>query len=63
MALAGGGEFVTMPVTEHIESHVSIIGAFLNREIVLSSQADRVRVRVRVAGWRRIIAPSSVEGA
>jgi RNA 3'-terminal phosphate cyclase len=61
MALAGGGEFVTMPVTEHIESHVSIIGAFLNREIVLSSQADRVRVRV--AGWRRIIAPSSVEGA
>jgi RNA 3'-terminal phosphate cyclase (ATP) len=34
MALAGRGEFVTMPVKKHFESHVSINGAFLARRIV-----------------------------
>jgi|HubBroStandDraft_2_1064218.scaffolds.fasta_scaffold16370_5 hypothetical protein len=35
-----------MPVTQHFESHVVIIGAFLNRKIVTSSQGNLVRVRV-----------------
>jgi RNA 3'-terminal phosphate cyclase (ATP) len=46
MALAGGGEFVTMPVTQHFESHVAIIGKFLERKIVTESVGDLVRVRV-----------------
>ena len=37
MALAGGGEFVTMPVTQHFESHVAIIEAFLSRRVVTES--------------------------
>jgi RNA 3'-terminal phosphate cyclase (ATP) len=46
IALAGGGEFVTMPVTQHFESHVEIIKAFLNRKVVTESVGDVVRVRV-----------------
>jgi RNA 3'-terminal phosphate cyclase (ATP) len=46
MALAGGGEFVTMPVTQHFESHVSIIGAFLARKVVTENVGDLVKVRV-----------------
>jgi len=32
MALAGGGEFTTLPVTKHFVSHVAIISAFLGRD-------------------------------
>jgi hypothetical protein len=34
MALGGGGQFLRMPVTQHFESHVAIIGAFLSRKVV-----------------------------
>src|SRR5271157_6065267 len=40
------GEFVTMPVNQHFESHVSMIGAFLNRKVVVGNQGDLVPVRV-----------------
>jgi RNA 3'-terminal phosphate cyclase (ATP) len=43
MALAGGGEFTTMPVTQHFESHVEIIGKFLERKVVAESVGDLVR--------------------
>jgi RNA 3'-terminal phosphate cyclase (ATP) len=33
MALGGGGEFSTVPVTKHFASHVAIIRAFLGRDI------------------------------
>jgi RNA 3'-terminal phosphate cyclase (ATP) len=46
MALAGGGEFVTMPVTQHFESHVAIIEKFLERKVVTENKGDLVRVRV-----------------
>jgi RNA 3'-terminal phosphate cyclase (ATP) len=46
MALAGGGEFVTMPVTQHFESHVEIIKAFLNRKVVTENSGELVHVRV-----------------
>jgi RNA 3'-terminal phosphate cyclase (ATP) len=46
MALAGGGEFVTMPVTQDFESHVEIIRKFLERKIVTENVRDFVRVRV-----------------
>lgn len=46
MALAGGGEFVTMPVTQHFESHVEIIGAFLNSKVETEKVGDLVRVRI-----------------
>lgn len=42
MALAGAGEFFTMPVSQHFESHVSIIGAFLQRRIITSHQGELV---------------------
>ena len=42
MALAGGGEFVTMPVTQHFESHVEIIGKFLKRKVVTEIKGDLV---------------------
>jgi RNA 3'-terminal phosphate cyclase (ATP) len=47
MALAGGGEFVTMPVTQHFESHVAIIEKFLARRVVAESKDGLVHVRVR----------------
>ena len=46
MALAGGGEFTTMPVTQHFESHAEIIGKFLERKVVTGSVGGLVRVRV-----------------
>jgi RNA 3'-terminal phosphate cyclase (ATP) len=46
MALAGSGEFVTTPVTQHFESHVSIIGAFLDRRIGVSGQGNFMLVRI-----------------
>jgi hypothetical protein len=46
MALAGGGEFVTMPVTQHFESHVAILKAFLSRKVVTENAGELVRVRV-----------------
>jgi RNA 3'-terminal phosphate cyclase (ATP) len=46
MALAGSGEFVTTPVTQHFESHVSIITEFLNRRIGVTSQGNLVLVRI-----------------
>jgi RNA 3'-terminal phosphate cyclase (ATP) len=47
MSLAGGGEFTTMPVTQHFESHVAIIEKFLARRVVTESMAPLVHVRVR----------------
>ena len=47
MALAGEGEFMTMPVTQHFESHVEIIGKFLSRRVVTENHGDLVNVRVR----------------
>jgi RNA 3'-terminal phosphate cyclase (ATP) len=47
MALAGGGEFVTMPVTQHFESHVAIIEKFLTRRVLTESLGGLVRVQVR----------------
>jgi RNA 3'-terminal phosphate cyclase (ATP) len=47
MALAGEGEFVTMPLTQHFESHVAIIGAFLDRKVATENVGDLVRVRVK----------------
>ncbi|MEA3173994.1 MAG: 3-terminal phosphate cyclase, partial [Gammaproteobacteria bacterium] len=46
MALAGGGEFLTMPVTQHFESHVEIIKAFLHRKVVAENKGELVQVRV-----------------
>jgi RNA 3'-terminal phosphate cyclase len=46
MALAGGGEFTTMPVTQHFESHVAIIGKFLEQKVSMESVGDLVRVRL-----------------
>jgi RNA 3'-terminal phosphate cyclase (ATP) len=46
MALSGSGEFVTMPVTQHFESHVEIIKAFLHRKVVAEHKGELVQVRV-----------------
>jgi len=37
---------MTMPVTQHFESHVEIIGKFLSRRIVTETSRDSVRERV-----------------
>ena len=47
MALAGGGEFVTLPVTQHFVSHVRIIEKFLNIRVVTET-LDSGLVSVRV---------------
>ena len=47
MALAGGGEFRTMPVTQHFSSHVSIIEKFLSRRVVMEDSGSLVNVSVR----------------
>ena len=47
MALAGGGEFVTMPVTQHFEPHAKIIEGFLGRRVVTGSLGGLVQVRIR----------------
>lgn len=46
MVLAGGGEFLTMPVSGHFNSHASIIRSFLNRRIALRRQGENARVSV-----------------
>jgi RNA 3'-terminal phosphate cyclase len=46
MALAGGGEFVTMPVTQHFESHVAIIEKFLSKKVVTEDRKGLVQVRL-----------------
>jgi RNA 3'-terminal phosphate cyclase (ATP) len=46
MALSGEGEFLTMPVTQHFESHVKIIGKFLSRRLVTETRAELAQVRV-----------------
>ena len=47
MALAGGGEFTTMPVTRHFESHVEIIGKFLALRVVAESKGGLMHVKIR----------------
>jgi RNA 3'-terminal phosphate cyclase (ATP) len=47
MALAGGGEFRTMPVTQHFSSHVSIIEKFLSKRVVTEDREGLVYVKVR----------------
>jgi RNA 3'-terminal phosphate cyclase (ATP) len=47
MALAGGGEFTTMPVTQHFESHVEIIEKFLSRRVEIEDRKGVVCVTVR----------------
>ena len=46
MALGGGREFVTMPGTQHFESHVEIIGKFLEQKVVTESRGELVHVKV-----------------
>jgi RNA 3'-terminal phosphate cyclase (ATP) len=61
MALAGDGEFVTMPVTQHFESHVGIIEKFFSRKVVTENMGDLVLVRVGADGkrWRQVNTPWS----
>ena len=47
MALAGGGEFTTMPVTQHFESHVEIIEKFVSRRVEMEDRKGVVCVTVR----------------
>jgi RNA 3'-terminal phosphate cyclase (ATP) len=47
MALAGEGEFTTMPVTQHFESHVAIIEKFLSRRVVTENVGSVVNVSVK----------------
>jgi RNA 3'-terminal phosphate cyclase (ATP) len=47
MALVGGEEFRTMPVTQHFASHVAIIEKFLARRVTTESKDGLVYVRVR----------------
>jgi RNA 3'-terminal phosphate cyclase (ATP) len=47
MALAGGGDFVTMPVTQHFESHAAIIEMFLDRRVRAENMGNLVRVGVK----------------
>lgn len=47
MALAGAGEFLTMPVTQHFESHVEIIGKFLSRRVTTKHMESLVHVTFR----------------
>jgi hypothetical protein len=46
LALAGGGDFVTMPATQHFESHAEIIKMFLSRRVVTENSGNLVDVRV-----------------
>ncbi len=46
LALAGGGEFTTLPVSKHFESQVSTIRTFLGREIATEAREGVVHVRV-----------------
>jgi RNA 3'-terminal phosphate cyclase (ATP) len=46
MALAGAGEFTTLPVTKHFDSHGAVIRAFLGRAPLTEVCDGVVRVRV-----------------
>ena len=46
LALAGGGEFTTLPVSQHFQSQVAIIRTFLGREVATEAHAGLVHVRV-----------------
>lgn len=46
LALHSGGEFTTLPVTEHFTSHAAIIKTFLNRDVLATDQDGIVQVRV-----------------
>jgi RNA 3'-terminal phosphate cyclase (ATP) len=46
MALAGGGEFTTLPVSAHFQSHAAIIRTFLGIETSVVAEEGVVRVRV-----------------
>jgi RNA 3'-terminal phosphate cyclase (ATP) len=46
LALAGGGEFTTLPVSSHFLSHVSIIEAFLGCRVSTSSNNGVVHAQV-----------------
>lgn len=47
MALTGGGEFITMPVTQHFISHVSVIEKFLNESVVTKESEGLISVSIR----------------
>jgi RNA 3'-terminal phosphate cyclase (ATP) len=46
MALAGGGEFTTLPVSQHFQSQVATILTFLGREIGTEAREGVVHVKV-----------------
>jgi hypothetical protein len=46
MALAGGGEFTTLPVSAHFNSHAAIIEMFLGRRTSVKSDAGFMHVTV-----------------
>jgi RNA 3'-terminal phosphate cyclase (ATP) len=46
MALAGGGEFTTLAVTEHFRSHSEVIRKFLDRQTSESTEGGVVHARV-----------------
>ena len=46
MALGEGGEFTTLPVSQHFQSQVATIQMFLGREIITGAREGAVHVRV-----------------
>ena len=46
MALAGGGEFTTLPVSAHFQSHAAIIEAFLGRQVSAISTDGVIHARI-----------------
>jgi RNA 3'-terminal phosphate cyclase len=46
MALAGGGEFTTLPVSAHFQSHALIIETFLGRQVSAISSGGVVHARI-----------------
>jgi RNA 3'-terminal phosphate cyclase (ATP) len=52
MALAGGGEFTTLPVSAHFQSHASIIEVFLGRHVSAVSRDGDVHARIGERGAR-----------
>jgi len=47
MALAGGGSFTTVAVTEHFRSHAAVIETFLERRVTTAAQEGCVGVTIR----------------
>ena len=47
MALAGGGSFTTVAVTEHFRSHAAVIETFLERRVTTPAQEGCVGVTIR----------------